>query len=595
MVGRKEDNKVPPVNGKAQASRKSLKRFDLLRFAFIVLVVVLVNLLGQRFYTRLDLTAEKRYTLSKPTRQLIRDLDDVVFFKVYLEGDFPAGFKQLSRATREMLDEFRAVSDKIEYEFINPSASNDVKIRNQVYRQLSEKGLVPTTLQVREKDGSAQRIIFPGALVTYKGREVALPLLQSQIGVAPEQVLNNAVKSLEYNLANAIRKLSQGLKPKLAVLEGYGQLPDTRLWDGMTALNEFYSVERIVLGESLGSLAERVYNEDSTEVRVRNKYAVVIIPKPTQAWSEKDKFILDQFIMRGGKVLWMIDAMVADMDSLQARPEMVSVARDVNLGDMLFRYGVRVNPDLLMDMRAMPIPVKTGQIGDQPQFEFYPWYYMPLIASQTNHPAVVNLNASRFEFVSSIDTVESEGVRKTILLETSAYTRVSPSPAYVTLEILKKEPDQKMFPDGPRAVAVLLEGEFTSLFRNRIPPEIEADPGIGYRDMSLPTRMIVLSDGDVFSNQVSPGTRTPLPLGYDQYTGETLGNRDLLLNLVNYLTDESGLIQIRSRELRLRTLDQARVNAEKNRWQVINVLIPVLLVILFGLGAGFLRKRRYSR
>jgi ABC-2 type transport system permease protein len=287
--------------------------------------------------------------------------------------------------------------------------------------------------------------------------------------------------------------------------------------------------------------------------------------------------------------------MVADMDSLQAKPEMVSIARDVNLNDMLFRYGVRINPDLLMDIKSMPIPVKTGQIGNQPQFEYYPWYYMPLITPHSNHPAVVNLNAVKFEFVSSMDTVDSEGVKKTILLRTSTYTRVSPAPAFVSLEILKKTPDDKMFPDGSKDVAVLLEGRFTSVFKNRIPPEIASDPGIAFMEESAPTRMIVISDGDVFCNQISAGTRTALPLGYDQYTGETFGNRDLLLNLMNYLTDESGLIQIRSRELKLRSLDQARINKEKTRWQLINVLFPIIILSIFGLLAGLMRRRYYAR
>ncbi|HRZ77952.1 MAG TPA: Gldg family protein, partial [Bacteroidales bacterium] len=313
------------------------------------------------------------------------------------------------------------------------------------------------------------------------------------------------------------------------------------------------------------------------------------------AFSERDKFILDQYIMRGGKVLWLLDRTTADMDSLQTRPETVGIAQELNLDDMLFRYGARINPDLLMDIRSMPIPVKTGEIGGQPQFEFYPWFFMPLVGPASGHPIVANLNMVKTEFVSSIDTIDLAGIRKLPLLQTSKYTRQVPTPAYVSLEILKEEPKDEMFQAGGRTVALLLEGQFPSLFANRIPPEIANNPEMGFLELSEPTGMIVVADGDVITNQVSAGTRQPLPLGYDQYTGETFGNRDFLLNAVNYLCDGSGLIDIRAREIKMRLLDRTRANSERLQWQLINTLLPVVLVLLFGIGGAWWRRRRYAR
>lgn len=580
---------------RARGIRGSNFHRNIFGFLLSVLVIVAINIIGSSFFTRIDLTAENRYTLSDATRGILEELDDVVYFRVYLEGDFPSGFKRLSRSTQETLDEFRAWTDNIEYEFINPSESDDPKVRNDIYRQLSEKGLEPTSLQVRQKDGSEQRIIFPGALLSYKGREIPLQLLQSQAGMAPEQVLNSSIQDLEYNLATAIRRISEGNKLKVAVLKGHREPEDIWIWDALTALSEYYQVERIAINEKVNSLTEREYNKDSTEILFRNKYTAVVIPKPDSSFSERNKFILDQFIMRGGKVLWCLDKTNADMDSLQSSPETVGIPIDINLDDMLFKYGARINPGLLMDIRSMPIPVKTGDIGGQPQFEFYPWYYMPLVSAASNHPIVRNLNMVRTEFVSSIDVIDVPGISATPLLQTSQYSRSVPTPAYITLEILKQEPDQKQFTGGHQTVSLLLEGEFPSLFANRIPPEIANSPEMGFRERSEATSMIIVSDGDVLTNQVSSGTQNPLPLGYDQYTGETFGNRDFLINAMNYLCDESGLIGIRARDITLRMLDRTRINEEKTKWQIINTAIPVLIVLLFGFTGAYLRRRKFGR
>lgn len=590
----KQQNIKPDKTG-TNAQHNNLRKSSIIRLVLGIGSIIILNILGSFVFTRFDLTAEKRFTLSDASRDILRSLDDVVYFRIYLEGDFPAGFKRLSRSTQETLDEFRAWSDNIEYEFVNPSSSDDPKIRNDIYKQLTEKGLQPTTLQLRQNDGSEQRILFPGALVSYKGKEIPLQLLQSQAGMAPEQVLNSSIQDLEYNLATSIRKLASRKEQSVAVITGHRELEDVWLWDALTSLSESYKVERIRINEKLGSLTEREYNSDSSEVLIRNKFDAIIIAKPDSAFSERDKFIIDQYVMRGGKILWCLDNTNADMDSLQSAPETVGIVRSLNLDDMLFKYGVRINPDLLMDIRSMPIPVKTGDIGGQAQFEFYPWYFMPLLSAVNQHPVVNNLNMVKSEFVSSIDTVDVPGVRKVPLLQTSRYTRKVGTPAYISLEILRQEPDQAMFADGVQNVAVLLEGTFPSLFANRIPPEIAENRELGFRMESEPSRMIVVSDGDILSNQLSGGTRNPLPLGYDQYTGETFGNRDFLLNAMSYLCDESGLIEIRAREISLRLLDRTRISAEQSKWQIINVAVPLLIILIFGIIGAVLRRRRYTR
>ncbi len=318
------------------------------------------------------------------------------------------------------------------------------------------------------------------------------------------------------------------------------------------------------------------------------------LPKPDSAFSEKDKFIIDQFIMRGGKVLWLISPVFASMDSLQNTTTTLGIARNLNLDDMLFNYGVRLDQNLVMDLNALPIPLRTGQVGNQPKIDFYPWYYFPVITPTIDNPIVKNLNAIKTEFVSSIDTVRAPGIKKTILLKTSRYSRTVTTPALITLEILEKEPDQRAYAGPPQNIAVLLEGEFRSDFENRIPPEIQNSRDVGFIAKSKPTSMVVVSDGDIIKNQLDYSKGYPLPLGYDQYTGETFGNKDFIMNSLDYMLDKSGLITIRSRDLKLRLLDMTRVNNNKIFWQAFNIFFPVFIVIIFGIIQNYLRKRKYA-
>lgn len=574
--------------------KKNIKWGNITWLLLSMAIIILLNIIASFVFTRFDLTAEKRYSLAPATKKLLKKLDDVVFFKVYLYGDLPPGFQRLSNETREMLDEFRAYSENIQYEFVNPSENPNAKDRNDAYRLLVERGLQPTDLRVNDKGASSQRIIFPGAMVSYHGKEIPIQLLMAQLQQDPNKVLNNSIQSLEYNLASAIKNLTTAIKPRIAIIEGQGELDQAETFDMQTALSEFYNVDRIRINNKINSLSLRIKSDSSKDILI-NKYRAIIIAKPTKPFDERDKFLIDQFIMRGGKVLWLIDPVFASMDSLQKYNATMGIPNDINLEDQLFNYGVRLNINLVQDLNALPIPIKTGQVGNQPQFEYFKWYFFPVLIPSINHPVVNGLNAIKTEFISTLDTVAANGVKKTFLLETSPYARSINAPVLIDLEIMQKQPDERLFSNGPMPVAVLLEGEFTSSFLFRIPPELADNPSLGYRSKSKPTKMIVIADGDIAKNQFHFSQGYVLPLGYDQYTKQTFGNRDLVLNVVNYLCDDSGLISVRSRELKLRMLDSAKIAKQRLFWQLFNLLLPVLVIILFGVAKYRFRLRNYAR
>ncbi len=577
-------------------SSKNIKRRYIIQLILVVVILAAVNLIGSYVFTRFDLTSEKRYTLSPATKEILKNLDDIVYFKVYLEGEFPAGFKRLRRETKELLDEFRAYNKNIQYDFINPSASEDPKERNDTYQLLIQEGLNPTNLQVKTKNGMEQQVIFPGAIVSYRNKEMPVELLDAQLNVPPEAVLNNSIENLEFKFVNAIKVLSRKKKPAVAFIEGQGELNERETYDITNALKTDYRVDRIRIDEKINALVTRTLMDSvNEEYKITPRYAAIIIAKPDSAFSEKDKFIIDQYIMHGGKVLWLIDPVLTSMDSIQSKESTVAIANEINLTDMLFKYGVRLNENLVLDLNALPIPVRTGQVGNQPQIEFFPWFYFPVVTPLSQHPIVRNLNAIKTQFVSSIDTVRAAGVKKTPLLKTSPYSRTINVPAVITLAMIRQQPDERLYRGPQQMIAVLLEGRFESDFSNRIPPEIAGDKAIGFKEESVPTSMIVVSDGDIIRNQFQIPGGQPLPLGYDQFTRQTFGNKDFILNAVNYLTDGPGIMSLRSRELKLRLLDKAKLNKYSVQWQIFNLFTPVLLVIIAGFILIRMKKRKYTR
>lgn len=578
--------------------RKNLKKNQIVTFLITIVIVMVINVIGNYLFTRFDLTSEKRYTLSPTTKQILGGLDDYVYFKVYLEGDFPAGFKKLRRETKEMLDEFRAYSKYIDYEFINPAESTDAAERNETYKLLYQSGLNPAETVIRNSDGSSkQMVIWPGALVSYRNNtEIPIDLLENQIGQSSEEALNASMQNLEFRLIDAVKKVTRLQKPQIAFIEGHGELDEQDVYDITQTLKQNYIVTRGEIGEKTNALLSRTDYNAQGDVKAYPAFDAIIFAKPTEPFSEKEKFLIDQYIMHGGKVLWLVEPVYANMDSLQSQESTIGVEMDLNLDDMLFKYGVRLNRNLLLDLTCAALPVRTGQVAGQPQLEYYRWFYFPLLQSASNHPMVRNMNSIKADFVSSIDaTTSANGISQIPLLKTSDYTKVSGAPVLITLAMLRQQPDQRMFPQKGQNVAYLLQGSFESLYANRLPQEIIDSEEMDFMEESVPTAMIVVADGDIIRNQIDVKRKTPLPLGFDQYTGNTYANKEFIENCISYLVDGEGLIDIRSRELKVRLLDTSKIAQQRAKWQIINTLVPIALVITLGLVMAIIRKKKYNK
>ena len=557
------------------------KSRDLINLGLMLLVVILINCIGSFFFHRFDLTSEKRYTLTSNSVELAKNLNDVVFVKVYLDGEFPgaAGFKRLRNSTKELLDEFRAYAgDNIEYEFIDPNAITDKKQRNELFKQLDKKGLQATNLEVKGEKGVNQQIIFPGALITYKGQEIPWQLLKTQTGVSPEEQLNNSVMALEYDFSNAIRKLNKGIKPEVAFIDGQHEADTLQVADICQGLSDYYDVVRIKINHRLKAL---------------NGVKTVVIAHPDSAFDEKDKFILDQFIMNGGNVLWLINPVSVSYDSLRRNASTFGIANTLNISDQLFRYGVRVNTNLVQDLQCSAIPVNKALVGAAPRFELMNWIFSPLIMPIEKHPIVKNLDLIKFDFTSSIDTIGVKNVKKTILLRTSRYTKLVNAPVRVNLAMVNVRPDENQFRKPPQPVAILLEGNFESLYKNRIPPSIARDSTIGFKETGKPAKMIVVADGNIIRNSLDRNGM-PLPLGYDVYTRKMYGNKNFILNCINWLCDDQGLMSARARDIQLRMLNKKRITVERLQWQLINTLVPILVILVTGIVLFMIRKKKYA-
>jgi ABC-2 type transport system permease protein len=571
------------IKPKKISKRKHIKQQNILHLLFSLIVIVLVSYVGSFLFARIDLTAENRYTLTSYTKDLLENLDDEVYVKVYLESeDLPAGFKRMQKAIKELLDEFRVYADNnVEYEFINAFENPDKKIQRRIYDELTRKGLKPVDLKRKSKEGKrSQQIIFPCAVVIYKGQELALNLLKNNVGVNAENNWNNSIQSLEYEFINGIKKLSTKTKPKVAFIEGHGELSEYQVMDITRTLTEYYEVVRGKIGGKYGIL---------------DNFEAIIIAKPRHKFEESDKFVIDQYIMKGGKVLWLIDPINANMDSLyRSSRSMIALANSLNLDDQLFKYGVRINPTLIQDLQCSPIGL-TASVGGQPKIEYFPWYYFPVIVTQNNHHITKYMNAIRTEFVSTIDTVgASSEIEKTILLQTSKLSRLMPIPIVISLDLIKEQPDRLQYNKPPQPIAVLIEGKFESVFKNRAIKKQMPEKEI-FIEKSIATRMIVIADGDIIKNEVAH-TGEPYPLGFDVHTKQTYkGNSEFILNAVNYLCDDEELMKIRLREIKLRLLDKTEINQSRIKWQLINTVVPVFLIVLFGFGINFLRKRKYTR
>lgn len=582
-------------------TKVKIKYTVLINIVLWIVLIILVNYIGSFIFMRLDLTEEKRYTLSDDTKEYLENLNDIVFYRIYLEGDLNAGLQRLQNSTKEMLNEFRAYAgDNIQYEFADPFKGKSDREIAGIGKQLMNKGLVPTSVKEKNESGKvSQNVIFPGAIVSFNGREEAVNILDSDMSKHPEQNLNNSIQDLEYKLMKSVYAVMKNHKPTIAFTAGNGELSEVWTRDITKSLSEYYKVERIEINGKLNSLQER-RQFDSTTTRLVNKYDAIIIAKPDSIFSKYDKYIIDQYIMNGGKVLWMLEGTTMDMDSLQTSNASMAMIKKNNINDQIFKYGARVNSTLLQDLQSAKIPVNTAVTGREPQFKPVPWLYFPLLSAESNHPVTRNLGLIKSEFISSVDTVgQNPDVKKEVLLKTSNYTKELAAPVRVSLDIVGQKPEKRFFTKKNVPVAVLLEGKFESVFKNRLDPKFESNSLLKFMEESKPTKMIVVGDGDIIKNPIinRGGRIMALPLGSDKWFQDVYysGNKNFILNSVNYLTDDSGLMDLRSKDVKLRILDKTKIKDNKFKWQLINVIVPVIFIVLIGLVLAFIRKRKYLK
>jgi ABC-2 type transport system permease protein len=559
-------------------STSSPRKQAITELVLVLALVVFANLIFSAYFIRIDLTKEKRYTLSDASKNLAAKVDEVMYAKVYLEGEFPAGFKRLSRATKEMLDEFAVYSNgKIQYEFIDPFADADQRKSSDIVEELVSKGLQPTNVQIRKDDESAQKIIVPGALFYYKGKEIPVNFLKGQFGANPEDVINSSIELLEYEVANVLRKATANKTLKVAFTDDHGELGRWDVADAQAEMEQYYDVKRIPLS--------------SIPPGELHNYSALIIARPTLPFNDYDKFKIDQFIMHGGKVLWLVETQIADMDSLQAEPQFVTADYSLGLDDILFRYGIRINRDVIQDLQCERIPILASVRSGMPQQKLVPWVFYPVVSPSIDHPVVKNLDPVWLQFAASIDTTANKFITKKVLLRTSPYSRSIGAPVRVDLNVARSKPDPSLYVSQGFATAVLLEGQFNSIFQYR--PGATPDPSLPYKDKIEYNRMIVVSDGDIIRNQRKKSTGEVFPLGYNRFTNQQFGNKRFVLNCVDYLCDDSGIIEVRAKEITLRLLNKSKIKRERTYWQTINTVFPVLLVLLFGIINRYIRQRKY--
>lgn len=566
----------------APAPAASRKRQDLLRFAAIVGGLLVLNFVAQHFFFRLDLTEEKRYTMSPATKKLLSELKQPVTVTVYLAGDFPPTFRRLEQGVRETLNEMQVYGgSNLNFIFIDPSAAGTEAGRNQFYSTLFKKGLKPTNLGANENGKRVEKIIFPWAVVQAGGQSRNVLLLRGSQVASPEERLNQSIEGLEYELASTIRQVAPpgGQRRRLGVVTGHGELDNAQMGDILTAWQQNYDVFRVNLGQVKD---------------LRGNLDAVVVAKPTLPYSEEEKFRLDQFITHGGRALFFIDALRVDLDSVSRNGAALATPYNLNLDDLLFRYGVRLNPNLLLDLNCGQIPLVTGMTGSKPKIEPLPWQLYPLINRFSASPITRNLDAVYLKFVGNIDTVKAVGIRKTMLMSTSRYTRRLPAPVPINFNDARLEPNPKLYQNSYQPVGYLLEGTFRSLFANRaVPGTTQYQPD--QNPNAAPSKILVISDGDFLRNDVDPKTGRPFRLGFDRLSSTEFANRELILNATDYLLDETGLIAVRGKQITLRPLDKVQLANDRQRWQLLNLGAPLVLLAAFGAVRAWRRKRRYTR
>ncbi|MAU15706.1 MAG: gliding motility-associated ABC transporter substrate-binding protein GldG [Muricauda sp.] len=543
----------------------------------VLVAVVVINLLASFVYTRFDLTEDKRYTLSQPAIEVAQKFESPVIVDVLLDGDIPAEFSKLKAETIQLLESFGSKNSNIKYNLVDPL--EDEELAEQTIAELQSLGLQPANVTVEENGKVSNELVFPWAMVNYNDQTVKVPLLKNKLGSTAEERINNSVQQLEYAFADAFTKLSIEDKKSIAVIKGNGELDDVFIADYLTTIRDYYNIGAITL-DSVATDPQKVLDQ-------LKEFDLAIIAKPTEAFTDQEKYVMDQYVVQGGKSIWMMDQVIMEMDSIYAGGgEAIAIPRDLNLKDFFFKYGVRINPVLVNDLYFTQIVLATGE-GNDSQYNPLPWYYYPMVFSQNNHPINTNIEAVRFQFTSPMDVLEND-YQKTVLLQSSPLSKTDGTPRQIGLDILNTPPDKETYNNGNLPLAVLIEGNFTSMYKNRVKPlrlknTMEEGPE---------NKMIVISDGDIIKNQLRNGR--PLELGYDKWTNSFYGNKEFLVNSTNYLLDNTGLINIRNKKVSIPLLDVKKIVEQKTKWQLINIGLPVVLTILFGFFFSYYRKRKFA-
>ena len=546
----------------------------------IVLLLVL-NTIGSFFFFRFDLTKDKRYTLSPTSLQIIEQVKNPLYIKVYMQGELPAEFKRLQLETHQMLEEFQGYNSKIVFEFIDPLEDEATSMDN--IKELYRKGLTPINISVDDKGKQSQAMVFPWAIAVYDNKEVNIPLLKNIMGASTTDKVIGSVQHLEYSIADALNKITKEKQKKIAIIKGNGELHEAYIAKFLLQTKESYHIGPF----TLDSVAKQPVNT----LEALKKYDLAIIAKPTEAFSESEKQVLDQYIVNGGKTIWLMEQVVAEMDSLyNPTGSAMAFSRDLNLNDFFFKYGVRIYPDLVKDEQGSPIKLATGEQGSATQFQEFNWKFAPQVYPQSKHPIVKNLGGIKFDFANAIDTLKN-GIKKTVLLQSSVYSKRIGTPTEINLNSVNEETTPADYLNkGTIPLAVLLEGNFHSMFENRV----LAFDQTNFQASGKSGKMIVISDGDVIKNQLDENL-LPVELGYDQRSGNLYDNKDFLMNCVNYLLDDTGLINIRSKDLDLPLLDKEKVYENYTYIQFLTIGLPIVILAAFGFLFTFLRKRKYSR
>ncbi|WP_396160721.1 gliding motility-associated ABC transporter substrate-binding protein GldG [Flavobacterium sp.] len=559
---------------------KDVQKNSLKKLGFLAIGLFILNFASYYIYKRFDVTQDKRYTLSETTKKIIDDVDSPLIIDVFLEGNFPADFKKLQTETRQLLEEFSAYNSNITFQFVNPIEKEEERV--EVMKKFFEKGLTPINVTVEEKGKQTQEVVFPWALANYGDKGAKVQLLKNLMGASTEKKVESSVQHLEYAFAEAIHKISKEKQRKIAVIKGNGELDDIYIADFLKTIRDNYYIGPITL--------DSVASQPNETLKALNVYDLAIIAKPREKFTEAEKQVLDQFIMKGGKTLWLVDGTNAEMENLYNESGSTLVSNnDLNLTDMFFKYGFRINPQMIKDEYGTPIKLASGKEGSESQMETYNWKMAPFIyPASKKHPIVKNTDGVKFNFCSPIELLKTN-TKTTILLESSPYSKVIGTPSVVSLEMIAEETSPKDYANGGLIpVAALLEGSFTSMYNNRVLPFKDGT----FLNKSVPTKMIVISDGDVIKNQIDKGA--PIELGYDKYTGQFFGNKEFILNSVNYLLDDNGLINIRSKDVTLPVLDKQSVHDNYNQTQMLTVALPIVLLAIFGFIFTYLRKKKYK-